>query len=181
MGLIKSVSKSLSAAKMKSPVGYLLITAHANGICSVEFLDEKEKVKSFLSDKRKNSDANEHLKKCIRQLEEYFAGTRTDFELSLSPSGTDFQKKVWKKLLDINFGETKSYKQLAIEVGDVKSIRAVGTANGANPIAIIVPCHRVIGSNNSLVGYGGGLQRKKWLLDFERKNSKVTQQIELEF
>jgi methylated-DNA-[protein]-cysteine S-methyltransferase len=103
----------------------------------------------------------------IQQLEEYFSGSRKEFDIPLDLQGTDFQKKVWTELLKIPYGTTISYKELAIRLGDLKCIRAAGTANGANPVSIIVPCHRVIGSDASLVGYGGGLWRKKWLLEHE--------------
>jgi len=106
----------------------------------------------------------EILRKTIRQLEEYFAGTRFEFDLNLDPEGTEFQKTVWQLLLKVPFGTTKSYRDLALESGSVLNTRAVGTANGKNPIAIIIPCHRIIGSDGKLVGYAGGLERKKWLL-----------------
>jgi methylated-DNA-[protein]-cysteine S-methyltransferase len=106
---------------------------------------------------------------CARQLEEYFAGKRLDFELPISQNGTEFQQTVWSQLCVIPYAITISYQQLANRIGNPKSIRAVGTTNGRNQIAIIVPCHRVIGSNGSLTGYAGGLWRKKWLLEHEHK------------
>jgi len=102
------------------------------------------------------------------QLEEYFDGTRRDFDLPISPVGTDFQMAVWKELLVIPYGETRSYKQIAQNIGKPKSCRAVGMANNRNPISIVIPCHRVVGSDGSLVGYGGGLDMKQKLLDLER-------------
>jgi methylated-DNA-[protein]-cysteine S-methyltransferase len=101
------------------------------------------------------------------QLTEYFKGTRTEFSLKLAPQGTDFQKRVWKQLQEIPFGKTTSYQKMANELGDPKVIRAAASANGKNPISIIIPCHRVIGSDGSLTGYASGLHRKKWLLDHE--------------
>nr|WP_247672703.1 methylated-DNA--[protein]-cysteine S-methyltransferase [Aquimarina sp. MMG016] len=101
------------------------------------------------------------------QLQEYFQGNRTDFDLKLNPAGTDFQKKVWDELLNIPFGKTTTYLDMAKRLGDPKCIRAAASANGKNPLWIIVPCHRVIGSDGSLTGYAGGLWRKKWLLDHE--------------
>lgn len=101
------------------------------------------------------------------QLDEYFAGTRTDFELELAADGTLFQKKVWKALRTIPFGTTQSYGQLATKIGKPTAARAVGAANGCNPISIVVPCHRVIGADGSLTGFGGGLKRKQWLLNHE--------------
>jgi methylated-DNA-[protein]-cysteine S-methyltransferase len=105
------------------------------------------------------------------QLDAYFAGERQDFELELAPHGTEFQKRVWDQLVRIPFGETISYSELARRLGDPKLVRAVGLANGRNPISIIIPCHRVIGADGSLVGYGGGLERKKWLLEHEEVTS----------
>ena len=101
------------------------------------------------------------------QFQEYFEGQRTDFTLELNPEGTDFQKKVWKKLRTIPYGKTISYLELAKQLGDVKAIRAVAAANGKNPLWIVIPCHRVIGSKGDLIGYAGGLARKKWLLELE--------------
>ena len=118
-------------------------------------------------EKQKNNVFNEILEDCIKQLDEYFQSKRKIFSIPLELHGTEFQKKVWNELLNIPFGKTISYLQLAKELGDVKLIRAVGGANGKNPVSIIVPCHRVIGSDGTLIGYGGGLDKKKWLLEFE--------------
>lgn len=104
-----------------------------------------------------------------RQLAEYFAGERTEFDLPLRPAGTDFQRTVWKALIEIPYGETISYGEVAVRIGRPGASRAVGLANGRNPIAVIVPCHRVIGSTGVLTGYGGGLERKRLLLDLERR------------
>jgi methylated-DNA-[protein]-cysteine S-methyltransferase len=101
------------------------------------------------------------------QLNEYFEGSRKHFDLKLNPEGTDFQKKVWKQLEQIPYGKTLSYLELSEQLGNVKAIRAVANANGKNPLWIVVPCHRVIGSNGSLTGYAGGLHRKQWLLEHE--------------
>ncbi|HXH17537.1 MAG TPA: methylated-DNA--[protein]-cysteine S-methyltransferase [Chitinophagales bacterium] len=109
------------------------------------------------------------LKDCVRQLDEYFSGSRKVFSIPMHPEGTHFQKKIWTLLHQIPFGETISYLELALMAGSRKLIRAVGAANGANPLAIIVPCHRVIGNEGKLTGYAGGLRRKEWLLKFERK------------
>ncbi|HEY6083038.1 MAG TPA: methylated-DNA--[protein]-cysteine S-methyltransferase, partial [Chitinophagaceae bacterium] len=113
------------------------------------------------------------LKECIQQLDDYFSGSRTVFELDMEQQGTSFQQKVWAELMNIPFGKTISYIELARRIGNEKSIRAVGTANGSNNICIMVPCHRVIGSNGKLVGYGGGLWRKQWLLEHEQKFSPL--------
>ena len=111
------------------------------------------------------------LDEAFRQLDEYFSGTRTAFSLPLAPAGTPFQQCVWKVLETIPYGETWSYKEVAARVGNPKAMRAVGMANNRNPIAIVIPCHRVIGADGSLVGYGGGLERKAWLLALEKKGS----------
>lgn len=107
------------------------------------------------------------LKDAVKQLQEYFEGKRTTFNFPINPKGTDFQQKVWKALLEIPYGKTTSYLELSKKLGDVKAIRAVASANGKNPLWIVVPCHRVIGSDSSLTGYAGGLWRKKWLLEHE--------------
>jgi len=108
--------------------------------------------------------------KAVKQLEEFFAGERREFDLPLEPQGTDFQRAVWKALLEILYGETRSYKQIAHAIGNPGACRAVGMANNRNPIWIMIPCHRVIGSDGSLTGYGGGLDMKHRLLELERKN-----------
>jgi methylated-DNA-[protein]-cysteine S-methyltransferase len=108
------------------------------------------------------------LQKTALQLEEYLRGERREFDIPLAPEGTSFQQQVWKALLDIPYGETRSYKDIAVAVGNPKAMRAVGMANHHNPISFIIPCHRVIGANGSLVGYGGGLELKKKLLDLEK-------------
>ena len=111
------------------------------------------------------------LLECVKQLKEYFEGNRRSFDLKINPLGTEFQKKVWYKLLEIPYAEVISYLELSKRLGNVKAIRAVGHANGQNRINIIIPCHRVIGSDSRLVGYGGGLWRKEWLLRHEAGNS----------
>lgn len=140
-----------------SPVGILEIEASDTGIISV----------LFVNGMKKEVNRNVFVESCIQQLQEYFERTRNDFSLPFDLRGTDFQISVWKQLLTIPFGKTISYLRLATDLGDPKALRSVGAANGRNPIAIIIPCHRVIGSDGKLVGYGGGLWRKKWLLDFE--------------
>lgn len=106
---------------------------------------------------------------CKIQLEEYFAGNRKQFDLPLAPKGTDFQKRVWKALTDIPYGETRTYGEIAAAVGNPKAARAVGMANNKNPIGIIVPCHRVVGADGKLVGYAGGMEKKEWLLNLEQE------------
>ena len=115
----------------------------------------------------------EPLREARRQLEEYFAGGRREFSLALEPAGTDFQRRVWQGLRAIPYGATMSYGELARRIGNPRAVRAVGLANGANPISIIVPCHRVIGADGSLTGYGGGLERKRFLLALERGSRRA--------
>lgn len=167
-----------------TPVGKMRIGASDEGICLFDFqyrksIDTIMKRIETLSGKKFADGDHPHFKILEQQIGEYFVGTRKEFDLPLHLVGTPFQKSVWEGLLKIPYGETRSYKQQSIFLGNEKAIRAVATANGENGIAIIVPCHRVIGTNGTLVGYGGGLQRKKWLLDHERKHSGKTGQGEL--
>ena len=147
---------------IESPIGTVEIITDDSGVVSVFFVENKGE----------ETEKNEILKKAEKQLTEYFDGTRKDFDLELSLEGTDFQKKAWNELANIPYGETISYKDQSERIGNVKAIRAVGGANGKNKISIILPCHRVIGKNGSLTGYGGGLDKKKWLLDFEKSCCK---------
>lgn len=146
-----------------SPVGLLKISGTEQYISEVSFHDNTEKS----GGNKKNLPPI--LIQCIEQLIQYFNGERRFFDLPLNQEGTPFQKQVWNELTSIPFGKTISYLELAIKTGDPKATRAVANANGRNNIAIIVPCHRVIGSDKTLVGYGGGLWRKKWLLEHEMK------------
>ena len=145
-------------AYFKTPIGTAEIIGDEDGIQSISMLN-----------KEIETSVNVHtsLQDCLVQLDEYFAGKRSEFDLKLNPQGTDFQKKVWSELLNIPFGKTRTYLEQTKQIGDPKAIRAVASANGKNPIGIIIPCHRVIGSDGSLTGYAGGLWRKKWLLDHE--------------
>lgn len=143
---------------INSPLGFTKITGDANGITSISVLNSEETITSIIP---------EVLEDCVYQLNEYFNGTRENFDLNLNPQGTDFQKTVWNALFKIPFGKTTTYLALSKQLGDPKAIRAVANANGKNPIWIIIPCHRVIGSDGSLTGYAGGLHRKKWLLEHE--------------
>lgn len=146
-----------------SPVGILKISATEEFVTEVSFFDKVEKTET----KKKN--LSPLLIQCIEQLIQYFHGERRHFELMIKQDGTAFQQDVWNELMAIPFGKTISYLDLARRIGDTKATRAVANANGRNNVAIIVPCHRVIGANKELVGYGGGLWRKKWLLDHELK------------
>ena len=146
----------------QSPLGLIQLVGDDNFITEIKFVMQTQEESVALP---------KVLRECKTQLIEYFAGERKNFDIPLSQSGTDFQQRVWKELQTIPFGKTISYLQLAKKLGDAKVIRAAGTANGKNKIAIIVPCHRVIGTNGSLTGYAGGLDKKKWLLDWEGKKN----------
>jgi len=159
--------KQLSPMAYHSPVGILKIKILDEQICEILYSDEKSETEDDATNLSVKS--KKILKKTIRQFDEYFAGERKIFDLPLQQTGTAFQQKVWNELINIPFGKTISYLQLARRLGDEKSIRAAASANGRNKLNIVVPCHRVIGSNGTLIGYGGGLPRKKWLLDHEAK------------
>jgi methylated-DNA-[protein]-cysteine S-methyltransferase len=148
---------------LESPVGYLSLVSDEKYLKSVTFSDERVEDAEHLPG---------ILLQAASQLKEYFEGTRSRFDLPLDPDGTGFQKNVWQKLLEVPYGATKSYRDIALELGSVLNTRAVGTANGKNPIAIIIPCHRIIGQDGKLVGYAGGLERKKWLLLHESAHTK---------
>lgn len=141
-----------------SPIGTICITGTEAGICSVKFCD-------VVTDK--NHALPQPLVSCAEQLAAYFNGELRDFDLPLLPAGTSFQQQVWQQLKTISYGKTASYLDVARTVSGEKAIRAVGAANGKNPLCIVVPCHRVIGSDGSLTGYAGGLWRKEWLLQHE--------------
>ena len=150
---------------MNSPVGKIEIIEENEKIIELNIYNEER-------NEKKNNIIEEDTRLLLeveKQLKEYFKGKRTKFEIPLNPKGTEFMKKVWKELLKIPYGETKTYKEIAEKIGDSKASRAVGMANNKNPIPIIIPCHRVIGSNNKLVGYALGLDIKQYLLDLERK------------
>ena len=156
---------TLATALLDTPIGRLRLAATEAGLAAVLFPNQKDV--SF--PKRDGSArARAHLEKALKALEKYFEGKKRDFTgLILAPSGTEFQLSVWRALSSIPFGETRSYADIARAIGNPKGMRAVGLANGKNPIPIIVPCHRVIGADGSLTGFGGGLPTKKWLLEFE--------------
>lgn len=148
---------------IKSPLGYTKIVGDEDGIVYITVLNSEENPSETIP---------LELEDCVIQLQEYFDGSRTSFSLKLNPEGTSFQKQVWNELQKIPFGKTISYLELSKRHGDVKAIRAVANANGKNPLWIVVPCHRVIGSDGSLIGYAGGLHRKKWLLEHESPNKQ---------
>ncbi|WP_127140487.1 methylated-DNA--[protein]-cysteine S-methyltransferase [Flagellimonas marinaquae] len=151
-------------AYVQTPIGTVELLGDENGLASITVLESKKPKGTIPT----------VLKDAVEQLQEYFDGNRTVFDLQLNPSGTDFQKKVWEALLQIPFGKTISYLELSKQLGDAKAIRAVASANGKNPLWIVVPCHRVIGTNGNLTGYAGGLHRKKWLLEHESPAKQTT-------
>lgn len=152
----------METACIKTPLGIAKITGDENGISVISILDEGEV----------SNEIPMVLQQAVIQLNEYFEEKRTDFTFRLNPAGTEFQQKVWKALIKIPFGKTMSYLELSKKLGDVKAIRAVASANGKNPLWIVVPCHRVIGTDGSLTGYAGGLWRKKWLLEHENPTAQ---------
>jgi methylated-DNA-[protein]-cysteine S-methyltransferase len=149
-----------------SPVDELLLTSNGTALTRLLF-------SPFTVDPSWSEQPCAVLDETVAQLSDYFAGKRTDFDLPLEPAGTPFQLSVWQQLREIPYAETINYGQLALRIGNRNASRAVGLANGRNPISIIVPCHRVIGANGSLTGYGGGLDRKRELLDLERRTAGI--------
>ncbi|HET7393084.1 MAG TPA: methylated-DNA--[protein]-cysteine S-methyltransferase [Candidatus Binatia bacterium] len=151
--------------EVESPVGKLKLVASANALVAI--LWERERPNRIKLALAKSDPQQPILLQTERQLEEYFAGTRNEFNLPLEPAGTEFQKKVWRALREIPFGQTRSYLDLAKSIGSAKAVRAVGAANGKNPLSIVVPCHRVVGANGTLTGFAGGLEVKAKLLAHE--------------
>jgi methylated-DNA-[protein]-cysteine S-methyltransferase len=158
------MDQPLSSCFQLTPLGWLKISGSETGLSEIAFLEEAPTESEIAAP------VHPALVSCTSQLTEYFNGTRQTFELQLNPNGTGFQQKVWEQLKEIPFGKTRSYLDVALSLGEKTYTRAVGSANGKNPLAIVVPCHRVIGANGTLTGYAGGLWRKKWLLQFESKN-----------
>jgi methylated-DNA-[protein]-cysteine S-methyltransferase len=156
---------------LKSPIGQLKITAEEEFINSILFV--------FSNTEMEEENVNDVLTQCKTELSEYFVGKRKEFEVPFRQKGTEFQQKVWNELVKISYGKTVSYNYIAKAIQNQKSIRAVGTTNGKNQISIIVPCHRVIGSDGSFTGYAGGLWRKKWLLNHEKEYSDGEKQMEM--
>jgi methylated-DNA-[protein]-cysteine S-methyltransferase len=149
------------AINFESPLGNVIIRSDGQAVTKI----------SFSENKSETSNSCAVIESCREQLSNYFAERLVSFDIPLNPEGTGFQKKVWDELLKIPYGETITYMELAVRLGDEKVIRAAGTANGKNPIAIIIPCHRVIGAGNKLTGYAGGIWRKKALLELEMKHT----------
>jgi methylated-DNA-[protein]-cysteine S-methyltransferase len=154
---------------LDSPIGRLLLVGDANGLARIEF-DDARQGRCLRPEWQRGGAA---LDAALAQLAEYFDGRRLAFELALAPRGTAFQREVWQQLLQIPYGDTWSYGRIARRLERPEASRAVGAANGANPLPIVVPCHRVIGSNGALTGFGGGLPTKQWLLQHERRHAPV--------
>ena len=148
---------------IKTPLGTAEIIGDENGVSAITVLNTEKELSTEIPD---------NLKLAVSELNEYFDSKRTDFTFTLQPQGTEFQQKVWQELRHIPFGKTISYMDLAKKLGDIKVIRAAASANGKNPLWIVIPCHRVIGSDGSLTGYAGGLWRKKWLLEHENPSNQ---------
>jgi methylated-DNA-[protein]-cysteine S-methyltransferase len=149
-----------------SPLGPLLLTGDGEGLSGL-YTDQHGRLPTVLGHR-----ADEEFAEARTQLEEYFAGERDDFDLPLNAPGTAFQRAVWQALRQIRYGSTTTYRQVAEQIGNPKAVRAVGSANSRNPISIIVPCHRVLGSDGKLVGYAGGFSAKRWLLDHELRTAR---------
>ncbi|AOM80964.1 bifunctional transcriptional activator/DNA repair enzyme AdaA [Pedobacter steynii] len=165
----------IDLARLETPLGTMFACATAQGICLLEFSDRKmletelKAIAKYLNATIMQGE-NKHFDTLRVQLTEYFEGKRTNFSIPIHSQGTDFQQAVWEKLQEIPYGETSTYLRQAIRLNRSEAVRAVGNANGMNRISIIIPCHRVVGTDGSLTGYGGGLWRKKWLLDHEKQH-----------
>jgi methylated-DNA-[protein]-cysteine S-methyltransferase len=158
------MTEDLATRGLKTPIGELRLAASPEGLVAVLFPCDEQ----ALPTSRGAAPARAHLEQACTALDEYFSGRRTAFgDVTLAARGTEFQRQVWRAVSLIPFGQTFSYASVASRIGRPKAVRAVGLANGQNPLPLIVPCHRVIGSNGSLTGFGGGLPTKKWLLEFE--------------
>ncbi len=166
--------------KMDSPIGPLTIVTTDNGVCFIHFGNNECTLSAIKAWQKKQGIKGQLIAEeqkvvpIITQLEEYFTGKRFTFDLPIDLYGTPFQKRVWHSLQEIKYGETRSYKEVALEIGAPKAVRAIGGANNQNPIPIIIPCHRVIGSNGAMVGYGGGLEKKQTLLSLEGVIEKIS-------
>ena len=165
----------IAISRIETPIGPLLAGANEDGICLLEFTDRRMlETQIKILEKRLNaalySGKSPYFKKLAKQINEYFSGKRTEFDIPLITPGTPFQKEVWNAITTVPFGKIRTYKQQSIQINNPKAVRAVGSANGDNRIAIIIPCHRIVGNNGALVGYGGGLWRKRFLLELENPN-----------
>lgn len=146
-----------------SPLGMIRVINDEDYLLGLDFIDEE----------LKQENKNKLTENIIKQLSEYFIGERLEFNIPILLNGTEFQKNVWKELIKIPYGETATYKDIAVRIGNPKAVRAVGGANNKNKIAVVIPCHRVIGMSGKLVGYAGGITKKEWLLNHENKNKKL--------
>ncbi|WP_371194449.1 methylated-DNA--[protein]-cysteine S-methyltransferase [Glaciecola sp. SC05] len=162
MNQLTHTSPQLNRSQLNTPVGYVQIFANAQAITAIQFADEPI---------QENQNHVSAMGK--QQLTEYFDAKRMDFDLPLAANGTEFQQTVWQALMDVSYGTTASYLDIAKMIGNVKACRAVGAANGKNPIAIVVPCHRIIGTNGKLTGYAGGMSRKSFLLSLESNQQRM--------
>jgi methylated-DNA-[protein]-cysteine S-methyltransferase len=167
--------------RFQSPIGEIELQFENELLVKLHFCGSEEKPDPSWKPAVISKKTDDSIVKAVNELNQYFCGELKDFSIPLSLNGSSFQQKIWNQLKDIPFGTTSSYLQLSKRYGDVKAVRAVGLANGRNPVAIIVPCHRVIGSNGRLVGYAGGLWRKKWLLAHESAAFGNTVQMDLSF
>ncbi len=174
----------IKTTKIETPLGEMIAGATENGICLLEFTD-RDALSSDYEDLTKllettlKSGRNKYLRLLKKQLKEYFKGKRKEFSVPLVTPGTDFQQAAWAELLKIPYGKTRSYHEQAASLKNPDATRAVAHANASNRIAIVIPCHRVIGADGHLVGYGGGLKRKKWLLDHEKRYSGKAMDLDL--
>src|SRR5882672_9654559 len=158
---------------LESPIGELLLTGDGESVTGIWMQSHRAEWKRTKTLRRDDG----AFAAARGQLIEYFAGARTEFDFPLAPEGTGFQRKVWNALCNIPYGETISYGELARRIGQPSAARAVGLVNGSNPLPIVVPCHRVIGADGSMTGFGGGIERKRWLLAHEKRYSKSTQDL----
>jgi AraC family transcriptional regulator, regulatory protein of adaptative response / methylated-DNA-[protein]-cysteine methyltransferase len=174
----------LYLSSIETPIGEMVAGATEEGVCLLEFADrgrlkkEYKEIETLLNAALQEGE-NEHIETLRLQLDEYFEGTLKAFTVNLVVPGTSFQQAVWKELLKIPYGETRSYLEQSEAAGKPGAIRAVASANGRNRISILIPCHRVIGADGNLKGYGGGLWRKKWLLEHEKKHSRRSYELSL--
>lgn len=165
----------IAISRIETPIGPLLAGANEDGICLLEFTDRRMlETQIKILEKRLNAELysgkSPFFKELSKQINEYFSGKRSEFDIPLVTPGTPFQQQVWKAITTVPFGKIRTYKQQSIQINNPKAVRAVGSANGDNRIAIIIPCHRIVGNNGALVGYGGGLWRKRFLLELENPN-----------
>ncbi len=175
----KSTDKSIILiSRLTTPLGPMFVCATENGICLLDFVDRRMLETEF-KDLQKLLNAkiligeNEHIKLAKKEISEYFDGKRKTFDVKLETPGTDFQKSVWNCLKEMDYGKTTTYQQQAEKINNPKAVRAVASANGFNRVSIIIPCHRVIGKNGKMMGYGGGIERKRWLIEHERNNAST--------